>query len=175
MPLEVEITGQWVSGYPNTTWKGTARASEPILSVCMVQCGDRTEWAKTPLTNYTSLDLDLNLHYRRREGCDVQFLYFLGQAWVQEATATVPSQDYRPEILAQRRVRTGELVELAAVTSTPVVRVLALFLEKREVRVGRKRIWRVRPELLAGFAPPLRGILGGGRTGVADQSFANEF
>jgi hypothetical protein len=166
--LDVTISGQWAEPAPNATWRGRARAIEPLVALLLVRCGRRTEWAKSR-TFSAVLDLQFTLHLLRFTRTVTQVFFFVGSGWVEESQVSLPFRSYLPEVVGERTVKTGELVELVRVESDPPASAWAAFFARRDATVLRGEIWRLHKRLLASLDPPWRDILSKGRNGVFEE------
>lgn len=165
--LDVRVEGQWQPG-PSREWRGEASGDEPIVSVLFLAAEGAVRWGKSaPASAKGPHGVRLSFHAYEPADLFVQLGVSVPGAMHAHAI-TLESASYRPEIPARAALRTGAILRLATVVATPSVDVLALFLAARDVKVGRNRLWHVRPALAEGISDPFKRMLTYGRSGRFD-------
>ena len=159
--LPVVIEGSWDQSFPN--WKGSARASEPLVSIVFLTVSGETEWCKSERGRPEALELSIAL-FPFEDPCIVQVNAIAGGGG-RRFTTRLPSPGYRPVLPPQMQITTGLVYGLTSVEGEPLVSVSILLLAAHDVAVGRQGLWRVRKGLADGVDGPLQAILARGRTG----------
>jgi hypothetical protein len=165
--IDVALTGDWrITRHGAWTWQGEAVAEASIVGILFLSCNGRMFWAKSSLVS-NQLEIMLHLHPTTWDGRTIQFMYSIGRSYnsIYDATATLRSKDYLPEIPHTRAVQTGHLFTFASFYSTPAAELYAMFLAKQDVKVMRKHIWCLRKASLTGLMPPLLEVFTHGRKG----------
>src|SRR5689334_7002655 len=107
--IDVLLNGDWSfpsSGY--RTWQVKAVAETSIVSIIFLSCNERNFCAKSSLTATNTLEITLVLHPTTSDRRTIQFIYSIGHSGnlTHNATATLSSKDYLPEIPPMRTVQT---------------------------------------------------------------------
>ena len=168
-PVTVEMTvkGEWLPA-PRRDWQGVIQASETLVGVSFVCIGSHTEWSKSDRGSAEGLEARVMLGNYDSLGLDVQVNFSIGNNGPRWRTL-VESANYFPQILVPKRFPTRHLISFARVEGKPDVELKALFLARRNVRVGRNGLWHLRKELVEFFPESLRKILTYGRAGAFDS------
>ena len=161
MRLPVLVTGGWDQS--SHRWKGVARASEALVAVVLLTARGETDWCKSERGRASELDLTLAL-FPFEDPEIVQVNMTAGGGGRRFATR-VPAAGYRPVLLPELQVSTGDIVQLATVAGDPRVVVSVLLLAARDVVVGRKGLWHMRASLPNHLDESVLKILSGARTG----------
>jgi hypothetical protein len=164
--FDLRVEGQWQAA-PARQWHGKVSGEEPIVSVLFLVTEAAVRWGKSAPANAEGQDVQLAFHGYDSSDCFVQLAASV-PGIVLTYAITLESASYRPEIPASVALRTGTIQRLAKVVATPGVDVLALFLAARDVKVGRNRLWHLRPALAEGIPDPIRKLLTYGRAGELD-------
>ena len=147
----------------DTLWKGTITCPVPIVCLALVATADAADWVKSADRGATQfLQLSLSRYVDSRPDV-ATFAVRIGGAHL-------PSFHVKPDSAAGSRFVvedttnfvTGQVRRIAHVSGLDV---LVLLLPGKCVAVGRKRVWRLRPDLAALLPPISRAMLTQGRSG----------
>lgn len=145
-------------------WRGMAVGEEPVVSVLFLVTETAVRWGKSAPAGAEGQEVRLAFHGYEPSDCFVQLVASVPGLVLTHAI-TLESASYRPDLPAFEGLRTGTIQRFARVAAVPAVDVLALFVAARDVKVGRNRLWHLRPALAEGMPEPIRKLLTYGRTG----------
>lgn len=167
-PTEVRMTfdGAWQPA-PKRDWQGTIRCTEAVVGISFICVKGHTEWAKSDVGNDEGLEVRVMLGNYDASELDVQVNVSIGHNGPRWRTR-IDSASYLPALLVPKVFLTGRIIDFAKIKGDPVVAFKAFFLARRDVRVGRNRLWHLRKELVECFPASLRRILTHGRSGKFD-------
>jgi len=161
--LLVVVAGAWKPG-STRDWHGVATAGAPLVGVAFVTSRGRSAWCKSGPAKPDGQPVHLLLGHHDQAGVDVQVNWSVGGGQA-ISRCVVESRAYQPTIMPSAPIVAGQAVELATISGTPPVVLSALFLAAADVKVGRNRLWHLRPELAFMVQEPYRAILTRGRSG----------
>ena len=168
-PLNLSIEGQWVPiNDPNRRWKGSVRSSEPFAALLLARTPKRLLWAKAEIA--AALSLILDVHPLREEGNQAQLIMFLGDGFIADVIATLPSRESIPVVSIPNDIQAGVVQSIACIESEPKIEFHLLFLARADVRRGRTGIWRPHKSITNSLPADLLPYLEAGRNGAVDLS-----
>lgn len=157
------LAGGWQLG-PRRSWQGTVSADEPIVGLAIQESYGKWSWCKSAAR--TGLVQEVSLHLGEFDplGVDVKVTFACGDGQV-VSRCEVSSNAYMPTMPETIVTETGKLTTVATVNGQPEVRLVLLLLARRDVGMGRNRLWHLRRELAEEVGEPFRRVLSYGRTG----------
>jgi hypothetical protein len=162
-PLLVSVQGQWSPG-PNREWRGLANAAEPFVAIVFLSSPSGCIWGKSE-RGETPREIRLSLFRYDRQGTDVQVNFSVGGGG-RLCRTRVPSPSYRPDIFPEREFPCGVIHTFTQVEGEPGIKLLVLFIARRDVRSARCGLWRVRRHLAESITnDSLLRMMTYGRTG----------
>jgi hypothetical protein len=165
--MELELEGDWVpSTDSNRRWSGTIRANRSFVALLVATAGVRLFWGKTEVCQ-SPLSITLHLH-PLRSPLDIQPILMVGDGYIQEVTATLPSAESAIRTCFRARPQAGILEQAFVIPSEPPTNLGILLLARDDVHVGRSGVWRPKPAVGALLPPNLSIPLSGGRKGFVD-------
>jgi hypothetical protein len=143
-------------------WRGTLTASGPIGGIAFLSTAGHLYWAKAPKFS-PALSVDISLHaYAEFTPERATFTANMAGAYLPGIPVSVTSDLEQACTVEEGVVRTGRVWRLAHAKSAAF---LVLLFPRGVLKMGRKRLWRVRDEV-AGLLPEnLRELLTHHRTG----------
>lgn len=157
------VHGNW-EGPRGRDWHGIAKATEPLVALVLLATGTEVEWIKSDLGEHGKLEVRLALFPYDTEGFDVQINFSVGQAQ-RRNRSLIPSSAYKPIVKQGDDFETGRIVRLSTINGKPMIDVGVLFLARSDVTVVRRRIWRIKTNLVELVNPPFKKM-SFGRTGI---------
>lgn len=165
--VPIRLHGEWQKG-KDGQWEGAAESAVPIASIVFLTNGSFCAWCKSDKIS-ESLRVSFKVFPHEKEGKEFHISFFAGGGGRQFCVEIEPPGN-DPKIHAPRLVPTGKLVRFAAVGGEDRIDAYVLFIARDDLKVGRKRLWRVRKSVAAGLHEPFRTWLTHGRTGAFDLS-----
>lgn len=164
-PAVVEVTaaGEWMPA-PKRDWRGLIQSTESVVAVSFLKAGSHVEWCKSDRGSLAGLEVTVMLGNYDNLGLDVQVNFSIGNKGPRWRTL-VESASYLPKLLVTRGFLTGRLVDFATVAGRPTIELSALFIARKDVKVGRNGLWHLRKELVNFSPESLRNVLTYGRSG----------
>jgi hypothetical protein len=163
--IDITITGDWIEG-PRRSWEGLAVASEPIVAVSFCVSGNQALWCKSQPGKPDGQPVRFGLGEFDDIGCEVNVNFRIGQGGIRSWPTKVASSTYRPEIKRSISASTCNLVPFTTIHGYYTYDLVMLFLAASDTKVGRKRLWRLRPHLVDSVPLPYRKLLTRRRNGV---------
>ncbi len=144
-------------------WRGTLACAVPIAGVAFLVTVDDIFWVKsTPATLVQPVDVSFHAH---ANGSAEQATFTAGMGG--GMLPGVPVADDRDAIractMSSRRLTTARVEQLSELDDAAFC---VLLLPGEAVRVGRHRLWHLRPNLATTLPPPVREILTRRRSGT---------
>lgn len=159
----VSMSGAWAPEKIRR-WKGLVKADELIVAVAFVLREGRTSWSKSQPARGPELEVDLLLGHHDAGGLDVQVNFSAGSGQV-ISRCLLESVEFRPDLFTDRLKATGSVVQLGGPFGSPEITLSLLVLAASDVKVGRNRLWHLRPAVSTGLSEPYLGVLTHGRSG----------
>jgi len=168
-PAKVEMTvaGEWLPA-PKRDWRGVIQSAETVVAIAFLRVGGHTAWCKSDRGSLHGLEVSVMLDRYDNFGLDVSASFSIGNNGPRWRTL-VESANYFPKIIAPKTFLTGQLIDFAKVEGNPRIDLNALFIARKDVRVGRNGLWHLRKELVEFFPESFRKILAYGRSGAFDS------
>ena len=156
------ISGAW-NDEKQPSWRGHIVAPESIVVLSFLRAGSTLYWVKSaPATEIT---LSLTLHWLNFDGTQFQLMYASGGSHNEQVAFTAPLRMLKPTISATS-APAGSFVTLFSFDSDPAVAVTILPLARRDVKMGRNGIWRLKSsDHIASLQDPLQSVMAKGRQG----------
>lgn len=164
--VDVSVSGEWRAG-ATRDWLGQARGPEPIVAISFAVKGGRVSWCKSGRATPEGQPVRLLLGHYDSAMRDVQVNFSVGDGGVVSRTV-VDSPTYRPSIFPPMTITTARFTPFTTVEGASPVQLFALFLVGSDVKVGRNRLWHLRPKLAESVPTDFRKLLTYGRTGEWD-------
>jgi len=143
-------------------WRGTLTANSSIGGIGFMLTAEHLYWAKTPAVA-PQLSVDISLHAYADYMTDrATFAASLGGAYLPGLPVPVGRDLAQACTVEPSVVPTGRVSCLAQTKSAAV---FVLLFPRSVLKVGRKRLWRVREPIVSALAPNLRELLTHRRTG----------
>lgn len=166
--FEVSITGGQethpTAGYRR--WRGRAAADIPMVGFAATENSEGLSWVRSSARE-ESVELGILFSPHDDTGRNISISFSVGDSVVC-AQAHVPSQQTEPNPLPGI-YRTGRVIALARLLTQQPTTLYLLLLAVSDVRVGRKGIWHLKPQLVGDLVEPWRKIMTFGRTGNVDK------
>ena len=144
------------------TWRGAATCAEPIGGLAFLLTTGNLYWAKTPEISPT-LSVQVSIHAYAESRIDrATFTASLGAAYLPGVPVPTGSDLAAACTIANRAITTGRIVCLAAADPAAF---FVLLLSHRMLKMGRKRLWRVRDEVASSLPADVRELLTRRRSG----------
>jgi hypothetical protein len=166
--IPVTLTGGPVT-HPTTgyrLWRGQFTADEPIVALAMVLSGNTLYWTRTSHRGTSSLETSILFAPHDEAGLNIRVGFSILDATAISNTCVGSLQDYPTPLL--RSFSTGELVDVATISTNQTCTLKALFLLRRDVASVRNGVWHARASMIDGVLDPWRTILTYGRAGKID-------
>jgi hypothetical protein len=143
-------------------WRGALAGIAPIGGIAFLLAGERLYWAKTPEIS-PSLPVDLSLHaYADHLTGRATFTASVGGAYLPGVAVSVDGALEDACHIDLAGVTTGRVARLA---QAPSASAFVVLFPRTLLTVGRKRLWRVRDELVSTLPPAVRELLTHRRSG----------
>ena len=145
------------------SWRGTLSGAAPISGIAFLLTAADLYWAKAPDVS-PLLSVRVSLHAYAESRTDrATFTATIGGAYLPGVPVSVGSDLTQSCTVEQRALATGRVSCLAQANSAAV---FVLLFPSRLLKVGRKRLWRVREHIASSVTPDLRELLTHRRTGT---------
>jgi hypothetical protein len=143
-------------------WRGTLTGAGPISGIAFLLTAGNLYWAKAPEISLT-LSVDVSLHAHAEYATErATFTASMAGAHLPGIPVSITSDLAEACTIEQSVVRTGRVSCVAQANS---VAFFVLLFQRGLLKVGRKRLWRVRDEIASSLTPGLRKLLTHRRTG----------
>ena len=150
--IPFRITGSW-DGW---TWRGIVRADEVLAALLLVRDANGVGWSRSRRTGSEGLDLTVRVGSDPAAG-ETWCMLDLGGGLSWGRIARMLNYEFAK---IEHSPRTGLAHWLpVCVGGDSALQIGLLALARTDVRFGRKRIWRLRPELRASLNDDLRRML----------------
>ncbi len=144
-------------------WRGTLTCAVPIAGIAFLVTVDDIFWVKSaPATPVQPVDVSFHAHATDPAG-PATFTAGIGGSGLPGVPVADGSAVMRARTLASHRLTTARVEQLAELDDAALC---VLLLPGEAVRVGRHRLWHLRPNLATTLPPPVREILTRRRTGT---------
>jgi hypothetical protein len=164
--LPVTVSGQWMNEKLRD-WRGNATAAEPFVVLILLRHGNIIEWCKSERQTRNDLELRLALFPFDESLLEVQVNFSAGDSG-RRYSSLLDSASYKPNVQAERVVNTGALMRFSVVEGKPKIDLQILFISQRDVKFGRKALWRPRSEITFSVPMYIARMLANGRAGQED-------
>ena len=144
-------------------WRGVLTSPDPISGICFLLTAGTLFWAKAPQIS-EELSVGVSLHaYSEYTAGRATFTANLAGAFLPAVPVGINGDFAETCTLTRDAVRTGSIARLAEAGSAAF---FVLLFPRDVIKVGRKRLWRIRDEVAASLPVDLRELLTRRRTGV---------
>jgi hypothetical protein len=144
-------------------WRGTMMATGPVSGLAFLLTPENLYWAKAPDIS-PLLSVDISLHAYADYMTDrATFTANIAGAYLPGVPVSVGPDLAQACTVGPSDIWTGRLTRLAQVNSAAV---FVLILQRRLLKVGRKRLWHVRDDIASFLTPDIRDLLTRRRTGT---------
>lgn len=148
-------------------WRGTLSSDVPLGGMALLLSEESLYWSKAP-EFAAVLPFDVSMHaYADRAPGRATFTANLADAVLPGIAVRVGSELAEACKIDEGVVTTGRISRLAAVDSASLY---ALIFPRALLKVGRKRLWRVRDEIASALSGDVRTVLTRRRAGTVSRS-----
>ena len=143
-------------------WRGTLTGAGPIGGMAFLLTEGNLYWAKAPeISLALAVDISLNA-YAQYETGRASFTASMAGAYLPGIPVCVSSDLTKACTVEQGIVRTGRVSCLARANSAAL---FVLLFPRALLKIGRKRLWRLRDEIASSLAAGVRDLVTRRRTG----------
>lgn len=144
-------------------WRGALTSASPFSGIAFLRTAESLYWAKAPEISAT-LPVDVSLHaYAGYTAEGATFTASLGGAFLPGVPVAGSPDLARACTLGPNVLITGRVTCLARTSSADF---LVLLIPRGLLKMGRKRLWRLREDVAPSLPPVARELLTHRRTGV---------
>jgi hypothetical protein len=143
-------------------WRGALTSAGPISGIAFLLTADNLYWAKAAEVSLT-LPVDVSLHaYAEGTADGATLTASLGGAFLPGVPVAGCPDLAGACVLGPNLLTTGRVTCLARANSAAV---FVLVIQRGLLKIGRKRLWRLRDDVASSLPPGLRELLTHRRTG----------